>query len=174
MNDDDQFRLPDDCDECIRELHSYWRSIRPGEGLPSRDDFDPLALSAECWPYLWLLDVAHDPLRFRVRLMGTEITRYFRGEFTGKWLDDVLPDFENLEEFAQFSGCVEKGGPDFQKIKIAQQPKIHWPGEQRRRDATPAAQRVCLPLASDESVVDVLLLLTRLPENRVNRRQLKL
>jgi hypothetical protein len=174
MTDDDQFRLPDDCDACIRELHTYWRSIQPDEGLPSRRDFDPLALSAECWPYLWLIDVERDPLRFCVRLMGTKIVRYYRGEFIGKWLDDMAPDAENSGEFAQFRDCVDKGAPDYQKIKMPRQEKGLWPGERARHEASPAAQRVCLPLASNNSAVDVLLLLTRFPETRMSRSQLKL
>ena len=63
------------CDPNIDCLFRYWRSIHPVSDLPARGNFDPLDLSAICWPNICLLDVKHDPLWFQIRFVGMEIVR---------------------------------------------------------------------------------------------------
>ncbi|WP_350057739.1 PAS domain-containing protein [Nisaea sp.] len=58
----------------VRELLSYWMAIHPGDRIPARADFDPLAVP-KTLPNLVLTDVEREPYRFRVRLMGTGIVQ---------------------------------------------------------------------------------------------------
>ena len=76
----------------LRRLHEYWTEKRGGRCLPARRDIDPLD-----FPYalgsIMLVDVLRNPMRFRVRLHGSEMVRRAGYDLTGKLLDD-LPDSE--------------------------------------------------------------------------------
>jgi hypothetical protein len=55
------------------EIYRHWLSLCPGEGeLPGRQHLDP-ARFPHLLPQTWLLEVVHDPIRFRYRLVGTRI-----------------------------------------------------------------------------------------------------
>jgi hypothetical protein len=58
----------------LRRLYSYWSDRRGARLAPSRHDIDPMDFR-----YLrgniMIVDVLRDPLRFRVRLHGTEMVR---------------------------------------------------------------------------------------------------
>jgi len=49
---------------------AYWQRIRGGRRMPSRQDFDPLDIP-QILPYVMLIDVLHEPLDFRFRLLGS-------------------------------------------------------------------------------------------------------
>ena len=80
----------------LARLLSYWIERRQGRQFPARRDIDPLD-----FPYalgnISLIDVFHNPLRFRYRLVGTRITEQIGVEMTGRWLDDVpYPDYREI------------------------------------------------------------------------------
>src|SRR3546814_18827524 len=65
--------LPEDAAPKIKALLAYWQSIHPaGGGLPGRRHLDPVDIP-ELLPNIWMIDVKRGPLRFRFRLVGTEI-----------------------------------------------------------------------------------------------------
>lgn len=172
MSDDDQFRLPDNCNACIRELSDYWLRLKsgaaPGARLPDRRDFDPLGLSAACWSGLWLLTVVRDPIRFRVRLAGTDIVRFFGSDLTGQWVDAAFPDFENSDEFKQFHQCISGAAPVFNTIK-ASSATLDWRhAKQEWRDEALAVEQICLPFSADGDAVDALLLMTQVSRRQVS------
>jgi hypothetical protein len=76
----------------LRRLYEYWLGKKGESRLPARRNIDPLD-----FPYalgrIMLVDVLGDPLRFRVRLHGSEMVRRAGYDLTGKTLDD-LPDSE--------------------------------------------------------------------------------
>jgi len=83
---------PEDWHENLRTMYNYWLDIHPAEGiLPSRADFDPLDVHL-LLPKIWMFDVHHDPLRFKFRLVGTEIAKFIQVDPTGEWLLDAFPD----------------------------------------------------------------------------------
>jgi hypothetical protein len=71
----------------LRRLYEYWLVQKGHRRFPARRDLDPLD-----FPYalgsIMLLDVLRDPLRFRVRLHGTELVRRDTHDLTGKFLDE--------------------------------------------------------------------------------------
>jgi hypothetical protein len=75
----------------VWRFYEYWLSIAPPGRLPARQHVLPEEL-VSLWPWLWMLDVYRDPLRFRYRLVGTEITRSVHREMTGQWLDEAQPE----------------------------------------------------------------------------------
>lgn len=83
-------------DPLLRCLYDYWNSKRRGRTMPSRADIDPLDLSFMLGQML-LIDVLREPLRFRIRVHGTELARRAGYELTGKMLDELpLPEYRAL------------------------------------------------------------------------------
>lgn len=160
MSDVIDFKLPGECDANIEQLFRYWRSIHPVSGLPARGDFDPLDLPAACWSYLCLLDVTYDPLRFRIRFIGTEIVRFNKRDGTGQYLDDLISKFENTNKFEMYKSCVETAIPVYDQANA----------EPVSDTNSVITERICLPFASDGSSVDVLLIMSQYHGGRRPRR----
>lgn len=97
-------------DQLLQELHGYWESKKRGRKFPSRRDIDP----AEIVPHLAnviLIDVFHDPLRLRYRLLGTRITDVMRRNSTGKFYDEIYEP-ELLEAiYRSFRWMFQNGQP---------------------------------------------------------------
>lgn len=58
------------CSPEIRELYQYWDSKRRGRLMPARTDIDPVEIP-RLLAGIILIDVSHDPVRLRYRLVGT-------------------------------------------------------------------------------------------------------
>jgi hypothetical protein len=75
-------------DERLRRLFAYWTEKAAGRICPARRDIDPLDFD-----YLLgdiaLLEVLHEPLRFRYRVMGTRIVRRVACDMTGKLVSEM-------------------------------------------------------------------------------------
>ena len=82
MPDITGLNLAGECDPNIDCLFRYWQSIHSVSDLPARGNFDPLDLSATCWPHICLLIVKHDPLWFQIRFVGMEIVRFKKRDGT--------------------------------------------------------------------------------------------
>ena len=76
-------------DPILIALHRYWRGRFNGDRLPSRRDLDPAALGA-LLPWVFLVDVTHEPLTLRYRLIGTGVTEFLKRDFTGKIIDESV------------------------------------------------------------------------------------
>lgn len=71
----------------LQRLYAYWRSkaaVRP----PRRADLDPLEIGPDIHN-VTLLDVRHEPLRFRWRLLGGELVEAIGRNMTGRRFEDV-------------------------------------------------------------------------------------
>jgi hypothetical protein len=86
-----QFHRPE-----LQALMALWQEKRAGRTVPDREDFTVFVLR----PYLArVLIYEWQPQgRFRVRLYGTQISRYSGRDPTGKYLDEILSG-EALEDF---------------------------------------------------------------------------
>jgi hypothetical protein len=78
----------------VRQFYDYWVSVAPPGRLPGRQHIAPEDI-VPLLSRLWMLDVFRNPLRFRYRLVGTEITRSVQRELTGMWLDEAQPEVFN-------------------------------------------------------------------------------
>ena len=73
----------------IHRFHDYWKAKRAApDALPLRAEFDPTDLR-DLLPNILIVDVEHDPLRFRYRLVGTRIVEFNSQEFTGLYLGTI-------------------------------------------------------------------------------------
>lgn len=73
----------------LRRLLAYWRdkaAVRP----PQRADIDPIEIGADLRNVV-LLDVEHDPLRFRWRLLGGDVVEAIGRNSAGKRFEEIYP-----------------------------------------------------------------------------------
>lgn len=144
------FTLPEGTAPKIEALYAYWRSIHPaGGGLPGRQHFDPIDIP-ELLPNLWMIDVFRAPLRFRFRLIGTEIVKFSGRDVTGLWLDEFFENYRESEAFRFHRRVAESGRPAYRRGGLLFDPAGS------RLDA----ERLYLPLAQDGRTVDILLVMT--------------
>ena len=83
--------LPDDR---LRSLYDYWHALGlAAGGLPSIQAFDPLHMP-KLLANLWILEVAPDTRRFRMRLAGENINVVYRRNIGGQYFSDVFEPSE--------------------------------------------------------------------------------
>jgi hypothetical protein len=73
----------------VKSLHDWWTGHR-GDDVPDRSTLDPFALKATL-PYLLISDVEPAPFRIRYRLVGTKVVEATGLDFTGRYLDELVP-----------------------------------------------------------------------------------
>jgi hypothetical protein len=143
-------RIPDDRSSwhpAVRQFYDYWSSIAPPGLLPGRQHIAPEDI-VPLLSRLWMLDVFRDPLRFRYRLVGTDITRSVRRELTGMWLDEAQPEsLRNVDLRDRYRFILETGRPTWRRGVTL------W-----YRDPNHRVVENCLaPLASDGETVDRII-----------------
>jgi hypothetical protein len=129
----------------VRHVYDYWAAIAPTGCLPGRQHISPLDLHPFL-PRIFLVDVHRAPLRFRYRLVGTEVTWSRRQDPTGQWLDEANPhDLNSLLD--RFRYTADIGRPTWRRGHS------FW-----SRDPLHHVVENCLmPLAKDGRTVDMLL-----------------
>ncbi len=130
----------------VRGILDYWLSIHPKDRLPSRKDFDPIAIP-KLLPYVVMTDVEHDPFRLKFRLLGTVISNAFTKNLTGAYFDEAFENFQESEGYQQ------------RKIVAETKEPIHFLGRGKLRynlDFT-SIEWVLLPFADDGENVNIIL-----------------
>jgi hypothetical protein len=79
----------------IKGVLQVWDRLKGSAELMAKADVDPFALKP--WlPYLTISEFYENPFRLRYRLVGTEVVRFGKRDFTGVWLhesgwpDDII------------------------------------------------------------------------------------
>lgn len=81
---------PVPADARLRSLYAYWHALGVAAGgLPAIQTFDPLHLP-KLLSNLWILEVAADTHRFRMRLAGENINAIYRRNIAGQYFSDVF------------------------------------------------------------------------------------
>jgi hypothetical protein len=136
--------------EKLRAIYTYWNSKRGDREMPSRADLDPADLKPHL-PQLVLLDVELDPLRFRYRLVGTEVTRVRRGlgksDPTGTYVDEVTHHQGTSAVLAHYQRVVAERKPSLDRGTYTPDPERPWA----------RFTRLVMPLSKDGKTVDMLL-----------------
>jgi hypothetical protein len=73
----------------LRDGHDYWLGKKSDRPFPSRRDFDPLVEVPRLARNMMLLDVSHDPLDFRYRLIGTAVREHLGEDWTGRRWSEI-------------------------------------------------------------------------------------
>jgi hypothetical protein len=124
-------------------LLRYWNQVRGTRTFPARGDIDPEALKP-LLPHIMMLTVEYEPFRVCYRLVGTEIVRFAKFDFTGRYADAL-----NFQDDA----AVDWTGY-YRKSVAARQPGhgvTYWSvaGSLRRW-----IEFLVCPLSSDGTVID--------------------
>ncbi|WP_119459527.1 PAS domain-containing protein [Rhodospirillaceae bacterium SYSU D60014] len=97
-------------------LYEYWCSIKGARHMPARADIDPAEIKF-ILPNLLLTEMEAEPFRIRYRIVGTEVVRVTRVEFTNRYLDELassVGDDLDLDYWMrQYRSCCEKREPIF-------------------------------------------------------------
>ena len=88
---------PGDCRfPAVAALYRYWLDSREGRRFPARAALDPLRMR-DALGNISLIEVHRAPLRFRLRLVGTNQTTRLGFDPTGMWLDEMpTPEYSRL------------------------------------------------------------------------------
>ena len=94
----------------LLRLYQYWMARKGAGRFPARRDIDPLDFQY-LLGHVMLVDVLRDPLRFHVRLHGTDLAERARYDLTGKYLEQ-LPITEYRDYVIErCEYLVERGEP---------------------------------------------------------------
>jgi hypothetical protein len=128
----------------LRRLYGYWDEKRDGRRFPARADVDPLELGFVLGN-LSLIDVLHDPLRFRIRLQGTLAASRLGYDMTGRFVDEI-PDPEYRQVVLQtYRDVVEQGRPLRDVRETMLDSRSH------------RYEIVWLPLSDDDATINMLM-----------------
>ncbi|PLX43783.1 MAG: histidine kinase [Hyphomicrobiales bacterium] len=92
------------------QLYDYWRRQADGKSMPSRNEIHPSGFK-RLLPTISLIDVEHDPKRYRVRLAGTGLRDVYQREMTGTYLDEVQWGFNRDYWLAACYRIVDRKRP---------------------------------------------------------------
>jgi hypothetical protein len=135
-------------DDGLRRLYAYWDVKRAGRRFPARRDIDPVDLSFVLG-WIILLDVTYDPLRFRVRLYGSELAARTEHDLTGVYADEhPWPEFSNYVQ-STWTEVVASGKPN------------HGFFDRTLDNRKLRFEALRLPLSSDGERIDMLLVCVR-------------
>jgi hypothetical protein len=93
----------------VRELDAWWRGNSRERLLPDRSDLDPAAIPL-LLPYILISEI-EQPFRVRYRLIGTEVVHVTGLNFTGHYLDQLIPPGEEESWLAHYRHCFETARP---------------------------------------------------------------
>lgn len=114
--------LPNDI---LRDIYQYWLDMRGDRAMPSRADLNPADITA-LLPYVSLVDVERDPVRYRMRLIGTETVKAMAIDVTGKYMDEI-PLIESLLK-QNYDWLIEEKHPyiNFDKLKWSKKSYLEY------------------------------------------------
>ncbi len=132
------------------ELYAYWASRREPGRLPGRRNIDPCDFKRHL-PAVSLIDIAPSPSAglardYRLRLAGTALYELYRGEITGKRLDEVYD-----------AGAAAYWRSELDKVVDLRRPGVGSHSLAWRGMPHLSILWLRLPLASDGRRVDMIL-----------------
>jgi hypothetical protein len=94
----------------LRRFHGYWDSKRGERPMPSFADIDPLEFP---WAlgHITLVDVLHEPMRFRYRLVGGAHVARLGVDMTGKTVDEFASPSLRQILTRTYTEAVEAAAP---------------------------------------------------------------
>lgn len=128
----------------LHGLYDYWCARCKDGRLPGRAAIDPIDLPFVLADLL-LVDVLREPVRFRYRLIGTNIVQPPRMDMSGRFVDEH-PDAEfRRQALSVYTQVATTGRP------LSVRHDAVMDGRVRRH------QTLLLPLAADGATVDMVL-----------------
>ena len=148
----------------FRRLADYLAGKAPPGNLAGRQHIEPLEI-ADLLPWIMMIDVIADPgagLRYRIRLVGTEVVAIQGSDGTGKYVEEVLDKSDVAAILRGYGEIVRSHQPEYRRGVVATAGREHVP-----------YRRIAFPLARDGAHVDMLLFIFandgKSPSNRNKR-----
>jgi hypothetical protein len=135
----------------LRKLYDYWEEKRGERQFPARHDLDPLEFRFALGNIV-LVDVEHAPMRFRFRLVGTEVVKYEGVDPTGKYLDEL-----HLAELRQMLDGAYRDA-------VAARVPVHNVRERFLDGRMRRFEVLDLPLSADGDTIDMLMIGVSFPQ----------
>ena len=136
----------------LRAVYAYWRDLGGTLGhLPGRQHIDPLALKPHL-PFLWMVDAlpAERGVRYRYRLIGTEIVAARGGDDTGRFVDEVNRELDDRQEVGARFALVLLNGRAHWRLGPPQWINIIG-------DRAPYIENIYMPLAGEDGMAGIIL-----------------
>ena len=131
-------------DPRLIRAYDYWNRIRGDRPMPSRRDIRPRDIQS-LLPHIFLVDVLREPMRFRIRLAGTEVNSRFGEELTGQALEEIDLGTEAPRGLEIYAATVTEREPTLSMADYT------------RADGRPMRyRRLLCPLSTDGYVIDML------------------
>jgi hypothetical protein len=134
-------------DPDLVQFYDYSSALRGDRSMPSRKDVDPLEIAPAHLPNLMLIEVFHDPRRYRYRFVGTNVVEASGKNRTGRYFDDV--NFFKIHPLVmqQYDQVVDAGQPLYSLEPFT---NLHT-------GTNYDVDRLLLPLSTDGKQVDMLM-----------------
>lgn len=132
----------------FRRLADYLASKAPPGKLAGRQHIEPTEI-ADLLPWMMMMDVIATPdggLRYRLRLVGTEVVAIQGSDGTDKYVEEVLDKSEVGAIMRGYDKIVRSREPEYRSGVVATAGREHVP-----------YRRIAFPLAHDGEHVDMLL-----------------
>lgn len=130
----------------LRRLNEDWEQRRRGREFPARADFDPVDLKYILGD-LSLIEVLHDPLRFRFRLHASNLVDRGGIDLTGRLLDDLPDERRRNNALRHYHTVIESRRPSVVFLENEYTDQRSW-----------HCEVLVLPLAADGVTIDMLML----------------
>jgi hypothetical protein len=131
----------------LREGYGYWRGKQGDRLFPARADFDPLLEIPKLVRNMMLLDVLHEPLDFRYRLIGDKLRHHMAENWVGRRWSEIEQQRAPNPIWLHHQWVVENREPRFIR------PNYVGPHKQFL-----FIESAVLPLGNDPDRVDMLML----------------
>ena len=129
----------------LRQLYDYWDAKRGERPMPARADLDPIDIRFAIGDVVLADVIDGDPLRFRIRLHGTNLSERTNFDLTGKMLDEMpAPEFRELSLRS------------FRKV-VREKALLHVVAARLLDGRMQRYEAILLPLSSDGARVDRLM-----------------
>lgn len=103
-------------DPFFRKALAVWDAKRGPAPAPFRRDIDALDFTADVLPRLMLIEVVRKPLRFRIRLTGTQADQIHERNITGLYTDELQPRMLAESMRRDLTRIVDTGQPQWVEL----------------------------------------------------------
>tara|TARA_R110000868_G_scaffold40939_3_gene140561 strand:- start:90 stop:668 length:579 start_codon:yes stop_codon:yes gene_type:complete len=145
----------------LRELLSYWESLRGGRFAPSWTDVELIDMPAKLLPYLAVVEVHPAPLDFVYAFYGTGHMALKARDLTGRSIMETRPDENMPIVFEQYRRTLEARKPLAFRRTVA--------GAAAGKNGNPTQNSLRLPLSADGEGVHWIMSLSDLRDSPAMR-----
>jgi hypothetical protein len=106
----------------VAQVLRYWNDLRKGREFPTHAELDPAAIKAAL-PHVMMAGISYEPFRVLYRLVGTEIVRWSRLDFTNRYADELVFQDDGRDWTLYYSIAVNARQPAFGVTDWVQEPR---------------------------------------------------